>query len=171
MFPAITLPKKYPEQCGVVRDLHSLSEARVDGRRQHVAEPDSGEAEHQRKHTIRAGPEPLTVLCQCQSLQTERRKSGVAAADAEHEELTERWGHQPAPFRAGGRREQSYDERATDIYEQRAPRESFAYLICNQPGSAPPGQAAEPAAYKNPQCIPHNSNRAAVAVAGRSYQH
>jgi len=35
-------------------------------------------------------------------------------------------------------------------------------FIGDEPGRSPPGQAAQTATYKNPQCVPHNNSNQAT---------
>src|SRR5437870_4570560 len=135
----------------------SVSFRCVDGQGQNVPKPNCDEAQDKRENGIRACSEPFTILCQVQRLQAERRECRVAATNAKHEELEETVRLcQEAPFCPGQRSKEADDERAGDVDRQRAPRESLTKAVGDKARSSPPGESAETAACKNPQCIQHN---------------
>ena len=59
---------------------------------------------------VAAGLKPFTVVRQVQRLQAERRKGGVAAADAGHEKLPRIAAGEDAAIRTGQRGEKADDE-------------------------------------------------------------
>ena len=124
-----------------------------------MAQPDGDEAQRKGEHGICAGFEPFAIADERERLQAERGKRRVAAADADHHELPGRGRNEPASLRPGQRGEPADDERAGDIHQQRAPGKSLAELAGDETRSSKPGDAAQPAAEKDPK-IAHNNSTA-----------
>ena len=141
-------------------------------RRARMPQPDTDQAEHQRQHRVAARFEPLAILGQIERLQAERRERRVAPANPEHEELAESGAgaiHRPSGPVAVANSPMTNEPET--LMTKRSPGKGLTDPVGDEAGSSPPGQAAQTATDKNPQCIPHKSNPATTRGAGRSYQH
>src|SRR5689334_8937885 len=85
-----------------------------------MAKPDSDQAQQKGEHRIGARTDPFSVAREIKRLQTEGGERRVAAADAGHEEGAERRRDQPASVRVSKGGEQSDDEGAGDVDDERA---------------------------------------------------
>ena len=118
----------------------------VDGESEDVAEPNAEETKNEGENGVGAGAEPFAVFSEGQGLQAERRESGVAAADADHEKLAKGGRGEDAAFGAGEGGEGADDEGAGDIDEESAPRESLADALATKPETPQRARLPEAAA-------------------------
>lgn len=122
---------------------------------QDVAQPDTNEAKYNGEHDVRGRTEPLAVLRQAKSLKAERGESRVAAADAQHEELAERRGGQPAALGSRSGSEYADDEATGNVDYDGAPRKLLTNGMGQAAGEPPACQAANTATNEDPKRVQH----------------
>src|ERR1035437_9442078 len=127
----------------------------VEGAGCEMAEPDGDEARPNGADGVGAGAKPLALAGEGERLEAERRKRGVAAAEAGHEKLPRvAAGEHPAAG-LGQREEKSDKKRARHIDEQRAPRERRAEVSGYDAVQPETRHAAERAAKCDESIEPH----------------
>lgn len=119
------------------------------------AQPHRQQTERDGEQNISSGVKPLAFAEQVQGLQTEGGKRGVAAADADHQEVQEeilRRGRKTV-LRQRQRREHADEQRTGNIHGERAPRKMFSESRGEQEGNPKTRRAAEAAAQRDPKEI------------------
>ena len=155
-----------PLDPSVVDFLLLVSFHRSEGGAEHPAEPHGNHAEGDGQNDIAAGIKPFTFAQQIQGLQAERGERGVAASDADHQELRgeqARLRIHPA-FGNRQRADDADDERAGDIDGERAPRKGRAKFFRDKAVDPEARHTAERAAQGDPKICEHKFVRHLVSA-------
>lgn len=115
-----------------------------------MTEPHGNKAERHRAEDVQARAQPLALLSEVESLQTERRERGVTAADADHQKFARGVAGEPAAVRARATGENADEQRAADVGDECAPGKTITPACVAEIGDPEAGDASERAAKSDP---------------------